>query len=95
LLPTAAHGTSGLTLTFKRVHDPGTAKLHLEYGSDLGIWNTPGVLVPAELEGTGTLGVDISYEVTRGTPTDNITLTIPASHAVDGKLFGRLSASEN
>ena len=95
LLPTAAHGTSGLTLTFKRVHDPGAAKLHLEYSTDLGTWNTPGVLVPAELEGTGTLGVDISYEVTRGIPTDDFKLTIPASHAVDGKLFGRLSASEN
>ena len=95
LLPAAAQSASGLTLHFKRVHDVGTAKLHLEYSTNLGTWNDPGVLVPADLDGTGTLGGDISYEATRGTPTDDIKLTIPASHAAAGRLFGRLTASEN
>ena len=95
LLPAAAQSASGLTLHFKRVHDVGAAKLHLEYSTDLGTWNDPGVLVPADLDGTGTLGGDISYDATRGTPTDDIKLTIPASHAAAGRLFGRLTASEN
>lgn len=95
LLPTPAQSAGGLTLTFKRVHEPGAAKLYLQYSSDLATWNTPGVEIPADLSGTGTLGADITYDATRGSSTDAIILTIPATHAVDGKLFGRLTASEN
>ena len=98
LLPAAGKSASGLTLHFLRVHDVGTAKLYLQYSSNLGTWNDPGVLVPANLSGTGTLGVDIGYLASPATPTaatDDITLTIPTTHASGGKLFGRLTATEN
>lgn len=98
LLPAAGQNGSGLTLHFLRVHDIGTAKLYLQYSNNLGTWNAPGVLIPANLSGTGTLGDDIGYVANPGTPTaatDDITLTIPNTHASGGKLFGRLTASEN
>ena len=98
LLPAAGKNANGLILHFLRVHDIGTAKLYLQYSSNLGTWNDPGVLIPANLSGTGTLGVDIGYVANPGSPTaatDDITLTIPTTHASAGKLFGRLTATEN
>ncbi|MES2661352.1 MAG: autotransporter-associated beta strand repeat-containing protein [Verrucomicrobiota bacterium] len=98
LLPAAAENGSGLTLHFLRVHETGTAKLYLQYSNGLGTWNEPGVLIPAELSGTGTIGGDIGYVAIPGSPTgatDDITLTIPDTHASGGKLFGRLKALED
>ena len=96
--PAESVAGTGLVMHFQRVHDIGTAKLYVQDCTNLGTWPSPGELVPADLDGTGTLsGSDIGYTVVRGTSTDDITLTIPAAtHASsDGKLFGRLTATEN
>ena len=98
LMPSAKRvAGTGLVLHFQRAHDNGAAKLYVQDCNNLGTWPSPGVQVPAALDGTGALaGSDIGYAVVRGTPTDDITLTIPAAtHASGGKLFGRLSATEN
>jgi hypothetical protein len=92
LLPTPGR-TTGLTLHFKRVHDMGPAHLYLHYSSDLGEadpWHS--VLIPAV---SGTVGGDIGVVVVPGSPTDDVTVTIPSAHAAGGSLFGRLTATEN
>ena len=95
LLPTPVPGGSGLPLHFSRVHDQGSATLRVQYSTDLGTWNTPGVLIPASTYGTNLdLGDGITATITSGTPNDDVTVTISNSHAVGGKLFGHLVASE-
>lgn len=94
LLPKPVPGGSGLTLRFLRVHDIGTARLYLQFSNDPGTWNSSGVLIPANTYGSNLpLGDGISATISAGTM-DDITLTIPASLALDGKLFARLAATE-
>ena len=83
----------GLTMHFHRVNPMGTAHLYVEYSSDLGDgdpWHSEEI--PAT---SGTIGGDIGVVVVPGSPTDDVTITIPASHGSAGALYGRLKAVEN
>jgi autotransporter-associated beta strand protein len=89
-LPVASTPTGFLQLDFTRKNPSAPAKLYLEYGNDLSGWTK--LEIPAA---TGTIGGDIEVTVTAGPP-DAIKIKIPtATHAVAGKLFARLSATEN
>jgi hypothetical protein len=88
-LPLVATPTGFLTLDFDRVNPSSPAKLYVEYGNDLVGWTK--VLIPAT---SGTFGGDLEVVVTPGTP-DQLLLKIPTTHASGGKLFARLSATEN
>ena len=92
VLPTPGTETGFLTLHFKRVHDLGPAKLHLEYSNDL---NTLDAWHVIDLV-AGPLG-DIVVVDVPGSPNDDVTVKIPTTtHAsADGKLFARLHATEN
>ena len=96
LLPAVVPG-SGLTMHFKRVHDQGPAKLYFQYSSDLATWPDPGLLIPDNTYGTDLpLATGITATITSGDPDDDVTVTVvPAGHEADGKLFGRLKATEN
>jgi hypothetical protein len=95
LLPAVVPG-SGLTLHFKRVHDQGAAKLYFQYSSDLATWPDPGLLIPANTYGTDLpLATGITATITEGDPDDVTVTVVPAGHEADGKLFGRLKATEN
>lgn len=89
-LPVAATPPGYLTLSFKRVNPYSPAKLHVEYSNNLTNWTK--LEIPA---GSGTIpSSDVEVVVTPGSPED-VTVKIPNSHASGGKLFGRLSATEN
>jgi autotransporter-associated beta strand protein len=95
LLPAALPG-SGLTMHFKRVHDQGAAKLYFQYSSDLVTWPDPGLLIPDNQYGTGIeLATGITAAITEGDPDDVTVTVVPAGHEAEGKLFGRLKATEN
>jgi hypothetical protein len=68
------------------------AKLFVEYSKDLGIldpWHS------VEVPTSSSTVSDVIFTVTPGSPTSNIMLTVPASKAGAGKLFGRLRSAEN
>lgn len=88
-LPVVTTPTGYLQLDFTRQNPQAPAKLYVEYGDDLNGWTK--LEIPAV---TGTIGGDIEVTVTAGPP-DAIKIKIPDSHAVGGKLFARLSATEN
>jgi hypothetical protein len=95
-LPTASTPTGYLQLDFTRANPYSPAKLYVEYSSNLTGWTK--VEIPALGTGTHTIGGDISVVVTSpGSPVpDTIQVKIPTStHASGGKLFARLSATEN
>jgi hypothetical protein len=95
LLPAVVPG-SGLTLHFKRVHDQGPAKLYFQHSSDLATWPDPGLMIPANTYGTDLpLATGITATITEGDPDDVTVTVVPAGHEADGKLFGRLKATEN
>lgn len=83
--------TSYLMLAFNRVNPHAPARLYIEYSNNLSTWTK--LEIPAA---SGTIpSSDVEVVVTPGTP-DAVTVKIPATHASSGgKLFGRLSASEN
>ena len=88
-LPVVATPTGFLTLDFDRINPSSPAKLYVEYGNDLVGWTK--VEIPAA---SGTFGGDLEVVVTSGTP-DQLLVKIPTTHASGGKLFARLSATEN
>ncbi len=81
--------TGYLQLAFTRENPYAPAKLYVEYGSDLTGWTK--LELPAS---SGTIGGDIEVTVAAGPP-DTVTVKIPTTHAAGGKLFARLSATEN
>ena len=91
-LPTLTTPPGFLQLNFTREFPYAPAMLYVEYGTDLSGWTK--LLIPDEL-GTSTIGGDIEVTVGEGPP-DAIQIKIPTSHASPGgKLFARLSATEN
>jgi autotransporter-associated beta strand protein len=88
-LPVVATSGGFLTLSFTRENPYSPAKLYVEYGDDLAGWTK--LEIPAA---TGTIGDDIELEVTTGPP-DSVLVKIPTNHGGGGKLFARLSATEN
>lgn len=90
LVPAAGAPSGYLTLTFKRVNPYAPAKLFVEYSNNFGTWTK--LEIPAA---SGTIASsDVEVEVVPGTP-DSVTVKIPTSHASGGKLFGRLSTTQN
>jgi autotransporter-associated beta strand protein len=87
LVTTTASASGGLTLAFNREEDSvGNATLTVEYDTDLvGPWATFATVGP-----TSASPVTID---TAGTP-DAVSVNIPATNAVGGKLFGRLKATQ-
>jgi len=88
-LPAATTPSGYLQLDFTRENPYSPAKLYVEYGSDLAGWTV--LELPAS---SATIGGDIEVTVTAGPP-DAVTVKIPTTHASGGKLFARLSATEN
>jgi autotransporter-associated beta strand protein len=94
LLPTVTETGGGLVMTFSMLNaaSRGTAALSVEHSSDLGIsdpWTSAAV---PETSGGPTSGV--TFSVTPGSPSNSVTATILVGGSADGKLFGRLKATE-
>ena len=86
ILPTVQVTASDFVFTFQRRDDslsPETTQV-FEYGTDLSNWST--VNIPAT---TATDGA-ISISVTDASPADTVTVSVPKSQAIDGRIFGRL-----
>jgi autotransporter-associated beta strand protein len=89
-LPQVGTPSGYLTLSFSRVNPYAPAKLYIEYSINLSTW-TKLEIPPA----SGTIpSSDVEVVVTPGSP-DAVTVKIPTTHAFGGKLFGRLSSTEN
>jgi fibronectin-binding autotransporter adhesin len=93
LLPAASENAGDLVLTFSFLNSAsrGGATLSLQHSGDLGLadpWAS--VLVP---ESTGTVG-GVGFTVTPDGNFNDVTATIPATEAVDDRLFGRLESAE-
>ena len=89
LLPSMANTAEGLQLSFTMLDSAsrGDATLNLMHSADLGTWTE--VAIPESDAVTD----GVTFTIT-GTGTLNVTATIAHSHAVDGKLFGRVKANE-
>ncbi len=95
-LPQVGTPSGYLTLSFSRVNPYAPAKLYVEYSSSLTGWAK--VEIPALGTGTHTIGGNIEVVVTSpGSPSpDTIQVKIPTlTYSSGGKLFARLSATEN
>ncbi|MEI6675045.1 MAG: hypothetical protein WCO57_07705 [Verrucomicrobiota bacterium] len=92
LLPTAsASASNGLTLTFKRLQasiDQST--LVLEYSTSL--TSNSWTAVPITTATSSSSGVDVT--VTQASPSDTVSVHIPASKTSGGKVFARLKATQ-
>ncbi|WP_265594500.1 autotransporter-associated beta strand repeat-containing protein [Haloferula sp. BvORR071] len=88
-----ANATSGITLSFKREEDSiGAVTLAVEYGGTLAATWPKAVLIGAASSGPDANGVVVT--VNAATDPDTVTVNIPASNAVGGKLFARLKATQ-
>jgi autotransporter-associated beta strand protein len=92
LVTTTASASGGLTLNFTRNEDSiGQATLTVEYNGNLGaVWNS--ATVGATNSGPDANGVTVTINTVPAP--DAVTINIPASNAVTGKLFGRLKATQ-
>lgn len=91
VLPAATgNSVTGLTLTFTREEDSiGIADLAVEWDGNLdGIWTAE---VPITQTG-GSYPNGVVVSVNQAVTPDAVTVTIPASNAVNGKLFARVKA---
>ena len=96
LLPGSSKDGTGLVLEFSMLNaaSRGTAKLSLQWSNDLGVtdpWNGNVALVPdddATVNG-------VVFDITQGSPLHKVKATIPATEAAAGRLFSRLSGTEN
>ncbi|OYV06193.1 MAG: hypothetical protein CFE26_07645, partial [Verrucomicrobiales bacterium VVV1] len=91
LVTTTASASGGLTLSFQRADESiGFASLIVEYDADLtGTWTSLNIAsAPPFANG-------VTVNITPGSPEDTISVNIPASpNAPDGKLFGRIKATQ-
>lgn len=95
LLPVPTEDGSGnLVLEFDMLDSAsrGTATLSVEHSSDLGISDTWTVVAVPDTSGGPTSGV--TFTVSGGPGTLDVTASISASEAAGGKLFGRVTATE-
>lgn len=92
LVTATASATGGLTLAFSREDDSvGLTTLTVEYDADLtGTWTSVPV-GPSSSEPDAN-GVTVTINTTPDP--DTVSVNIPASNAVAGKLFGRLKATK-
>jgi autotransporter-associated beta strand protein len=94
LLPSVSRSGGNLVLTFsmRNAASRGAATLSVQHSGDLGVsdaWTT--VLVP-DASGGPTDGV--TFSVVGGDPLNGVTVTISSAEAANGKLFGRLIATQ-
>ncbi|MFM2171579.1 MAG: hypothetical protein RI957_1808, partial [Verrucomicrobiota bacterium] len=83
--PVASPNGANLLLTFKRLDLSETdTTITIQYSTGLGTW-TDFVTLGAESAGAVTI-------VENGAGLDNVTVAIPLSNAVNGKLFARVKA---
>jgi len=88
--PRAVVTESGLSITFTRADDSEeAAACYIAYGTDLDTWSE--VVVGPVSSGPNSDGVTVEV-VENGSAPDEITVTIPASLAPQGRLFARLKA---
>ena len=86
LAPTLDASGSNFVFSFTRRDDSeATAPVVFQYGSDLASWTGVAVGATSGSVGSATIGVTEG-----GTVTDAITVSIPKTVAVGGKLFGRI-----
>ncbi len=95
LLPASTQDNGALVLTFlyRNAATRGDATLALEHSSDLGLaddW----VTVPVPDANDGPIQ-GVTFEITAGDPLDTVTATIASTETTTGKLFARLSATNN
>jgi hypothetical protein len=91
ILPAATESSlTGLTLTFTREEDSlGIADLAIDWGASLdGTWTAE---VPITQAG-GSYPNGVVVSVNQAANPDAVTVTIPASNEVNGKLFARVKA---
>lgn len=85
--PVAGPNGANLLLTFKRLDLSETdTTITIQYSTDLGTW-TDFVTLGAESAGAVTI-------VENGAGLDDVTVAIPLSYAVNGKLFSRVKAAK-
>jgi hypothetical protein len=97
-LPTGTETAGDLVMSFTCLKGAGRGGLvlNVEYSSDLGQsdpWSSNQATVPSDVPG-GTIN-DVVFVVTENTGDSalvDVIATIPATKAVDGKIFARLSA---
>ena len=93
ILPTVDESTGDLIFTFYRKDlSEGSSTITFQWSTDLTAAGWNNVTVGAADSSAG----DITVDVTEDNPdadTDKIVITVPAVHAVGGKLMGRLSVS--
>jgi hypothetical protein len=95
-LPDPSKDGSGLVLEFDMLNSAkrGNAKLSVQWSSDLGVtdpWSGNSALVPDE---DATVN-GVVFDITPGDPLNGVKVTIPSSEGPGGRLFGRLSGTEN
>jgi fibronectin-binding autotransporter adhesin len=88
----SASASGGLTLSFTRNEDSiGQATLVVEYNGNLvNPWNSATV----GATGSGPDGNGVTVTIDTNAAPDDVSVNIPASNAVGGKLFGRLKATQ-
>ena len=93
LMPVPAKTENGLTLSFRmrNAATRGNATLQVQHSSDLG-QSDPWISVTVPEASAVVDG--LNFSITPDGNFHNVTVIIPASAAVEGKLFGRLRATE-
>jgi hypothetical protein len=90
ILPDLDASGTNFVFTFNRRDDSEAgATLLFQYGSDLAGWTNAAIGAGSSVVGSATITV-----VENGTAPDTITVSVPKSVAVGGKLFGRLSYTQ-
>lgn len=89
VLPDVASDATYLTLTFKRRDDAegDVTSQAVQFGGDLAAWTTSAI--PAATTPADANGVIVTVSENAENP-DDVVIKIPRTHAVAGKLFGRL-----
>lgn len=90
LLPTVTQSGNNLVLKFNCLNAAkrAGATLNVEHSSDLGLTDPWEAALMPESDGTVN---DLVFDITAGDPLNAVEVTIPASKASGGKLFGRLN----
>jgi hypothetical protein len=89
-LPTLSASGANFVFSFNRRDDSeGDPSVMFQYRSDLTTWTTAGIGAVGSVVGDATIVVAENAE-----GADAITVTVPKSVALNGKLFGRLTVSE-
>ena len=93
ILPTVDESTGDLIFTFYRKDlSEGSSTITFQWSTDLTVAGWNDVSVGATDSNSGDITVDVTEDFDDEL-TDKIVITVPAVHAVDGKLLGRLSVS--